>query len=249
MTGAHDVFTKEATDVDSRGDSLCVVHEQIPPPLVHLAEAVKTRRRGLGLTRDALRRAGGPSDSTLARIENPDPGTAFPRPSTLARLDAALSWEPGSAASCLDLNNPQPAPGLGTAPEEQSTPTLSADPLDFSHVAVPASVIREGLDLMQRFSRAVDTDAAFLHELTQFAHHLGAAHATEVLERFAGAGRRPPEFLLTAFGPYLAEVAADSEVSPEQLEEQDYRRWLAGQQADDEARFSDRLRTKIRAIG
>ncbi len=232
-----------------RAATLYGVSDEIPPPLAHLADAVKSRRRGLGLTREALRLAGGPSDSTLARIENPEPTTAFPRPSTLARLDVALTWEPGSAASCLDLKPPRPI-SRGEAPDEKAVkgpPTV--DPLDFAHVAVPAEVIREGLDLVQRLSRSERVEPALSRELSVFAHHLGAAHATEVLERFVAAGKTVPGFLLTTFGPYLTEGVSDDEVDTRKQPDQEYRRWLAGLAVDDDGRFHDRLQQKIRAIG
>lgn len=243
------VQTADTTAYRTQPATLCDVSDQIPPPLAHLADAVKSRRRGLGLTREALRLAGGPSDSTLARIESPESTTAFPRPSTLARLDVALAWEPGSAASCLDLKPPRPISRRATSAETSASSPRTVDPLDFGYVAVPAEVIREGLDLVQRVSRAEGVEGAFLRELSELAHHLGAAHATEVLERFAAAGKTVPGFLLTAFGPYLAEDVSAETAEAQKQREQDYRRWLVGLTVDDDGQFDDRLQRKTRAIG
>lgn len=62
----------------------------------HLGQVVKDRRQQLNLTLDGIKAAGGPTGPTLIRTEA---GLLTdPRPSTLAKLDAALRWAPGSAA-------------------------------------------------------------------------------------------------------------------------------------------------------
>lgn len=61
-----------------------------------LARAVRERREQLSLSMAAAEEAGGPSQPTLARIENGQ--SPPPRPITLAKLDKALRWRSGTAA-------------------------------------------------------------------------------------------------------------------------------------------------------
>lgn len=241
------------------GDRLLRVLDQIPPPLAFLADAVTTRRRALGLTRIGLHDAGGPSDSTMSRIENPTGSTTYPRPSTLDRLDNALRWKPGSAAGCLDLRDPLPledaessTPVTDLPREEQEAPANSgaSDPLDFDYVAVPVDVLRDGLMLIQQNLTPADIagGATALRRLIQFAQKLSAAHATEVLERLGGPGRPIPGFLQITFAPYLLEDAPFDEPSEQQRDDQRYRRWLVGVDEDATGRYQRRLDRKLRAI-
>lgn len=69
-----------------------------------LAEAVAKRRRELGLSQDAIRQAGGPSDVVIARIENDE--EPHPRDDTINKLDGPLRWEPGSAQQVLAGGDP-----------------------------------------------------------------------------------------------------------------------------------------------
>lgn len=243
------------------GDSLLRVLDQIPPPLAFLADAVTTRRRALGLTRIGLHEAGGPSDSTMSRIENPTVSTAYPRPSTLDRLDTALRWKPGSAAGCLDLREPVPVEDV-EAPVVAIDPAAhggsdhpvgvagSSDPLDFDYVAVPVDVLRDGLMIIQQNLTPADIPggASALGQLIQFAQKLSAAHATEVLERLGGPGRQMPGFLQITFAPYLLEEAPFDEPSEQQRDDQNYRRWLVGAADDVTGRYQNRLDRKLRAI-
>nr|WP_181715701.1 helix-turn-helix domain-containing protein [Cryobacterium sp.]QJS06143.1 hypothetical protein [Cryobacterium sp.] len=243
------------------GDKLLRVLDQIPPPLAFLADAVAKRRRALGLTRIGLHEAGGPSDSTMARLEAPTATTAYPRPSTLDRLDSGLKWVPGSAAGCLDLREPTPlednmpaAPAEalkpGMPPEELVTDGSAGDPLDFSYVAVPVEVLREGLLLIQQNLSPSDLagGTSALDSLIRFAQQLSAAHATEVLERFGGPTRSIPGFLQITFAPYLLPDPPFDQSTDQQIDDQNYRRWLVGAQEDQSGRYACRLRNKLRAI-
>lgn len=62
--------------------------------LERLAAAVLARREELDLTQKAVYADGGPSDTTLSKIEA---GTHPVSPSTLRKLDKGLQWERGSA--------------------------------------------------------------------------------------------------------------------------------------------------------
>ena len=70
------------------------------PNLKALGQAVYERRSMLGLTQDQVAARGGPSDTTLTRIEAGEP--PVPMAATLRKLDVGLSWTPGSARRVLD---------------------------------------------------------------------------------------------------------------------------------------------------
>lgn len=84
---------------------------RMSPNLEALGQAVYDRRSQLGLTQDQVTKRGGPSDTTLTKIEN---ATTTPSPSTLRKLDAGLAWTPGSARRVLD--------GTGTWEESGYSP-------------------------------------------------------------------------------------------------------------------------------
>lgn len=60
-----------------------------------LGQFVKARREELGLSQQEVADAGGPSDTTMSKLENGLTDTVSNR--TLKRLDSALGWEAGSA--------------------------------------------------------------------------------------------------------------------------------------------------------
>lgn len=70
-----------------------------------LARAVAARRRELGLSQDAIRRADGPSAPVTAAIENNE--EPHPRDDTINKLDGPLRWEPGSAQRVLAGGDPE----------------------------------------------------------------------------------------------------------------------------------------------
>ncbi|WP_163540799.1 helix-turn-helix domain-containing protein [Occultella kanbiaonis] len=88
--------------------------------LANLARHVTARRNRLGLSQVQIWNAGGPSNSTLTKIESATP----PEPSavTLRKLDAALGWEKGSARRVLDGGDPIELP----APEPDKVRGLGA---------------------------------------------------------------------------------------------------------------------------
>lgn len=75
-----------------------------------LAEAVKRRRTHLGLSQGALAFHGGPSVVTVGEIERAKAGNI--QPLTLAGLDTALGWKPGTASAILHDNAPPAAPDV-----------------------------------------------------------------------------------------------------------------------------------------
>lgn len=71
-----------------------------------LAEAVRNRRLALRMSQLDVAHAGGPSDTTVSKIEN-QTGTNFAA-ATINKLDRALEWEAGSAARVLGGGDPTP---------------------------------------------------------------------------------------------------------------------------------------------
>ena len=71
--------------------------------LERLADYTKRRRDALNLTSVDVAGRGGPSDTTLAKIET---ASANPRAQTLKKLDRALGWKQGSAQVILTGGEP-----------------------------------------------------------------------------------------------------------------------------------------------
>lgn len=86
------------------------------PDLDRFGDAVRTRREELGLTQMDVWQRGGPSNTTLTKIENAEGG--FPSAGTLRKLDLALRWRDGSARRVLE----------GGEPEELSAARREVDP-------------------------------------------------------------------------------------------------------------------------
>lgn len=74
--------------------------------LERFGKIVRGRRLARGMTQDQVKAAGGPSDKRQTKIENGTPPA--PSVTTLAKLDKALDWAPGSAAATLNGGTPTP---------------------------------------------------------------------------------------------------------------------------------------------
>lgn len=86
------------------------------------AQIVRERREHLDLTQLDVWQAGGPSNTTLTRIEN---GQVDVLTRTTARkLDAGLRWEPGSAKATWAGGDPVPLP---TAEDDPVVASIMAD--------------------------------------------------------------------------------------------------------------------------
>jgi transcriptional regulator with XRE-family HTH domain len=92
------------------------------PDLARFGAIVKARREELGLRQDQLSDRGGPSTTTLTKVEN---ASGVPADVTIRKLDVALRWQPGSARRTLHGGEPEVVPANVSyeAPEfdEQST--------------------------------------------------------------------------------------------------------------------------------
>ncbi|SEB29204.1 hypothetical protein SAMN04490239_0043 [Rhodococcus koreensis] len=205
--------------------------------LVRFGAVVAARRSWLGLTRDQVHAAGGPADTTLARIENPTSTTAPPRARTLRRLDEGLRWSPGSAARTLAGGEPDP---LDVESTEDSELSAAPNPLNFSKLEISVELVRGLLttaDAVYDVLTRRDLPEAWMpvaekaaDELASIIRKLSAAYATEVLERAGGPGRVLTPAVEMAYREHLSSSAQSAD--PEIAEEQLYRRWLAGKEQD-----------------
>ncbi|EHI41278.1 hypothetical protein OPAG_09264 [Rhodococcus opacus PD630] len=76
------------------------------PDMQQFADVVNLRRRQLGLSLAAVATQGGPSEPTMVRIES---GESPPlRVATFKKLDHALRWAEGSAATAYEGGEPTP---------------------------------------------------------------------------------------------------------------------------------------------
>lgn len=101
--------------------------------LERFAQIVLARRTELGLTQAEVEENGGPTDTTIGKIENQDwkPGNK----STLRKLDRGLQWTEGSALRTLSGGDPTPIEKVdkrrtfGPAVRDLSVPRYQNDPL------------------------------------------------------------------------------------------------------------------------
>lgn len=95
--------------------------------LKRFGEIVLNRRdEQLGFTQLDVHGRGGPSNSTLTKIENGEPPK--PTAATLKKLDYALDWEPGSAVSALKGGEPTPLTYVTQPDREPESRRTNASP-------------------------------------------------------------------------------------------------------------------------
>jgi transcriptional regulator with XRE-family HTH domain len=94
--------------------------------LERFGRIVYDRRDELGLTQEEVEENGGPTDTTLGKIENVEwtPGN---RKITLRKLDVGLKWEPGSAKRTLNGGDPTPIPDDEPPPPPRRRQYLDRD--------------------------------------------------------------------------------------------------------------------------
>lgn len=234
--------------------------------LLRFGGIVARRRALLGLSRDGLHAVGGPSDTTLKRLEDPDEDNppSPPRPGTLRKLDEGLQWAPGSAAralaggqpKCLEDIEDEEGAAMTTPPPDLP---VEVNPFGFHHVDVDVEDVQSLMAAGERcfaflerpdLPQAAREEAeAIRQELTAAIGAQAAAYATEVLERAGGPGRTLPTAIELAYGQFLAVPAAATGPA---REDQLYRRWLAKKTQQIEPKlaekFARRWRSKLEAI-
>lgn len=198
--------------------------------LARFGERVAARRHDLNLRLTHVPDLGGPSATRMTSIEHgkgPEP-----KPSTLDKLDSVLRWEPGSALRVLNggepvaLNQPQSQANLQFSDGAFSIPN--------DEVAAILSTMRRLDSQLRKASNTIMANPEF-H--TAYREHSAAVSniigrwVTDLLERNAEPGRALPPLLELSLGPYL-DAEPDDETGLIDLDEQLYRRWLAGRSID-----------------
>lgn len=108
---------------------------------LRLANEVRERRNGLGLTQEEVRAAGGPGTVTMGRIEGALQDSYTP--AILRRLEDALHWKRGSVRAILGGGVPVPAedvPGIRSA-------VIAAAPLPFPDAPQDGQEVRAALHM------------------------------------------------------------------------------------------------------
>lgn len=189
------------------------------------AAVVKSRRNELGLTRDDVAAAGGPSYSTMTTIEN---GRQFaqPLPATFRKLEAALGWAEGSAVAAWLKGEP---------------PTLRRDSrpghpvVDEDTVSLTITFIEELGSLAKDYEAlAQDLDSPALrdvnHRLDAIVDRLMRKWVIKQVElRSTAPGVSTDKSYEVLVGEYLDRHLPEAGVLPdEDVDDLSYLRWLTG---------------------
>lgn len=208
----------------------------------HLGDRVRERRRQLNLTLNGVKAAGGPTGPTVIRAEAGQ--LEDPRPSTLAKLDEALRWTPGSAARAYWER---------AEPEPLTEPVAAEWDPGASEVSLPVEAMLALLTTQRQLAEVVagaEIDRARLTDISAaLTRQIGAVvggFATDLLERnhgtVASGGMHP--LLEFAFGDVLD---IPPEATGDDAEERLYRRWLAGRPPAPGAGQAERFAARLRA--
>lgn len=199
--------------------------------LARFGDRVASRRQALGLRLTHVPDMGGPSATRMTSIEHgkgPEP-----KPSTLSKLDSVLRWESGSARRTLDGGEPrelsQPADGPKQLELSDGTFTITNE-----EIAGVLATIRR---LDNQLRKANNTIMANPEFHTAYREHAASISnivgrwVTSLLERNAQPGKPLPPLLELSLGSFF-DADPDDETGLIDLEEQLYRRWLAGRVVD-----------------
>jgi transcriptional regulator with XRE-family HTH domain len=159
-----------------------------------LGEAVTDRRRALGLSQEDVAALGGPSTTTLSKIEHGEARSIRRR--TAQDLERALQWERGSVDVVLAGGAPTEIEGTETT-ERGTWPRVASEPVDLSQHEIGgeplptmvARTLREVDEAQKTFEAAVDhvlTSEAALDRASR-----AAFRALVLEERASEAGGEP----------------------------------------------------------
>lgn len=242
----------------SRGAALCSVAGAMrpvprPPKLsrvvntsdpVRFGRLVVQRRRVLGLTTRDVHHAGGPSTPTLNRIEAGRIGQ--PSRNTLVKLDRALQWQPGSAARTFDGGLPEtlePTPAPSPSTSQPIVATVDG-------VTISTETLSNLVDLVDQVARSDDsdrlTDRTELRELSVLVDRLLRSWIIVQAEVWKSQNelQRNEILINRMLGDQLRREPDPARVTPKDLEDINYLRWLLGRKED--ADSADRHRWQLR---
>lgn len=189
---------------------------------------VTARRRELGLTSQQVRAAGGPGLVTLGKIESGSAGKLHLE--TFTKLDHALRWQPGSAASAYDTGTvPKPLSANGTNQSESPT----APTPNVQYVAFPPGVIDEVVGLAKHLEAIAADDARLAgvsEGLDAVADRILRAWTIAEIERMRFAGSLTASMIEMLLGHYWRRTPQAP--NPQDQEELMYMRWLLDRAPD-----------------
>ncbi|MBI2698644.1 MAG: helix-turn-helix transcriptional regulator [Mycobacterium sp.] len=145
--------------------------------LERFGRVVRARREELGIQQEEMSSYGGPSSTTMSRIER---GVAPPSPKSLRKLDTGLRWQPGSAKRTLTGGDPTPLsteiPALPNLPRNApNMPVLGAVDMALGihptattgRREMPAADRKLLLSARNKLVQIGNTDAGFTEEETR----------------------------------------------------------------------------------
>ncbi|GAS92639.1 helix-turn-helix domain-containing protein [Mycolicibacterium brisbanense] len=144
--------------------------------LERFGRIVLSRRIELGLTQEEVERNGGPTDTTLGKIENGEwtPGN---RKTTLRKLDVGLRWRDGSAQRTLAGGHPENLTDVPPRPSHVE-PAPEDDPVVRLVDIVNANWLRAEAVVNQAME--LDLPESFLHRIRSLVRGFGAYLAEEI---------------------------------------------------------------------
>ncbi|MBR7194638.1 helix-turn-helix domain-containing protein [Gordonia sp. SCSIO 19800] len=207
---------------------------------------VQRRRQELGMSQSDVRLAGGPSDLTLRKIERGT--TTRPDYVTLAKLDNALRWTPGSAGRAFEGGDPTPLPDPRLGNDSAATIGTRRPPTPITATEHGVFLRTDALADLTKKGRALD-DLPNLSEgqaagVSELRHAIDRLTRAWIVRQAEIARRRGSlNDLILVLDDHLR--APPSKAGTEQ--DQDdlrYLRWLAGYETpnpDDEQRYETRF--------
>lgn len=235
----------ESPDASQIGTVESTTVEGVPDP-ARFGEIVERRRSELGINQADMPNHGGPSDLTIRKLERGR--TLRPNAVTLAKLDTALRWVPGSAREAFHGGDPEPLPDDQGVVLDQWRRLRPPDAV----VAIDQGVVlrTDALAEILRLSTALDSldlSAEEATRVTELRHALDRVIRAWVIRQAENARSRGGISDLTiVLDDQLRTQPAG--LDPADLEELRYLRWLAGYQVIDltpteTRRFEKRFRS------
>lgn len=215
---------------------------------------VEARRRELGMSQSDVRKAGGPSDLTVRRLEHGE--IAQPDFVTFSKLDHALQWSPGSAGRAFQGGDPTPITRVDGGAPKEATDSEVRSPSDLARPAKPVTAFEHGVILrtdalaeLTRKGRALDAlpddlpdeVRSSISELRYAIDRLTRAW----IVRLAEAARRDDTLadLIIVLDDHLR--SNPSKGTDEDIDELRYLRWLAGYYEDPPAEQRERYERRF----
>ncbi|MBN8883004.1 MAG: helix-turn-helix domain-containing protein [Salana multivorans] len=183
-----------------------------------LGAAVSARRRELGLSQEDVQRLGGPSTTTLSKIENGTAKRIWER--TARDLDRVLGWRAESALDVLyGLGDPLPAP----EPTESRVPAeategnaVAAPEFDGDeYMRITTTVDESGEMVIVGASSAVDAEG--VRSLVEVRYWPGSDRRSVRMPMVAVAVGETHRALLDATSHYREPVAGEAYVGDERI--------------------------------